>query len=322
LQISILRVPDKNYIEYLKEIPIEYRLLGIKCYENGIIEECPVEHLLLLKEYNYNIPPNCINFASTVHSSCKKTLEFTEENILNPLFEKKKKEMNEKISQSEKFIIKGFRFQEAELLLKRNKIKKKIERGNKDIQLELENIKQLQSSLNIKQRSQLKKIHREFDLINPGKINFIAHALVIPSNDPEDKKKYDKKIEDIAVRIAWGFEESHGGNVKDVSTPTKAKKVGFDDWPGFDLLSKYKNKEDKYIEVKGRARIGEVELSENEWAKACIHHEKYWLYVVFNCATSNPELKRINDPFLNILVRAKGGVIIDQKEIFKSAEKD
>ena len=33
---------------------------------------------------------------------------------------------------------------------------------------------------------------------------------------------------------------------------------------------------------------GHVEMSENEWAKACNLRDEYWLYVVFDCATPHP----------------------------------
>jgi hypothetical protein len=49
--------------------------------------------------------------------------------------------------------------------------------------------------------------------------------------------------------------------------------------------------------IPGRAGIGDVELTENEWGAACNQREHYWLYV-----------------------RAKGGVVIDEREIFSAAE--
>ncbi|MBW1953897.1 MAG: DUF3883 domain-containing protein, partial [Deltaproteobacteria bacterium] len=36
-----------------------------------------------------------------------------------------------------------------------------------------------------------------------------------------------------------------------------------------------------------------MEISENEWARACNLREDYWLYVVYDCASPNPRLLRI-----------------------------
>ena len=49
------------------------------------------------------------------------------------------------------------------------------------------------------------------------------------------------------------------------------------------------------IEVKGRAGIGGVALTPNEWIKAQRYGKDYWLYVVVNCKTQ-PELHLIQDP--------------------------
>jgi len=51
----------------------------------------------------------------------------------------------------------------------------------------------------------------------------------------------------------------------------------------------------RFIEVKGRAGVGEVALSSNEYKTAERLKNDYWLYVVFNCATK-PEVHVIQDP--------------------------
>ena len=72
--------------------------------------------------------------------------------------------------------------------------------------------------------------------------------------------------------------------------------AGLSDNPGFDLLSHRPDEGNRGIEVKGRVGIGDVELTENEWAKACNERDRYWLYVVFHCTTPNPSLNILHDP--------------------------
>ena len=43
----------------------------------------------------------------------------------------------------------------------------------------------------------------------------------------------------------------------------------------------------------------------NEWVAACNLRERYWLYVVFNCASPHPRLLRIQDPFGKLIVKTK-----------------
>jgi hypothetical protein len=110
--------------------------------------------------------------------------------------------------------------------------------------------------------------------------------------------------------------------VRDVSTPERALAAGLGEWPGFDLLSRRPSGEELAIEVKGRASIGDVELSENEWIRACNHRDRYWLYVVYDCAKSFPMLRRVRDPFGKLIVKTKERVVIDEQAIFAAAEED
>ncbi len=71
---------------------------------------------------------------------------------------------------------------------------------------------------------------------------------------------------------------------------------------GFDLISRKPHPEDphacvavRFIEVKGRATVGEIALTGNEYKTAVRLKQDYWLFAVFNCATA-PEVHPIQDP--------------------------
>jgi hypothetical protein len=95
--------------------------------------------------------------------------------------------------------------------------------------------------------------------------------------------------------------------------------AGLPDNPGFDLLSIRSESEKRAIEVKGRAETGDVEVSANEWAKACNLRDGYWLYAVYDCATPGPRLVRVQDPFGRLLAKSKGSVLIGVREIAEAA---
>ena len=63
-------------------------------------------------------------------------------------------------------------------------------------------------------------------------------------------------------------------------------------------------------------------MSDNEWAKACNLRDEYWLYVVFDCATSHPRLMRVRDPFAKLLVRSRESItyIINLGDVIEVAE--
>ena len=49
----------------------------------------------------------------------------------------------------------------------------------------------------------------EPDLVQADEPEFIAHVLVVPSTDPEERKRHDAEIEKLAMLKAIGFEETY-----------------------------------------------------------------------------------------------------------------
>lgn len=102
----------------------------------------------------------------------------------------------------------------------------------------------------------------------------------------------DDEIERLAIHFVIAHEEARGWRVESVEKDNR----------GFDLISRKPHPEDpqtaievRFIEVKGRAAIGEVALSSNEYKTAERLKKDYWLYVVFNCG-STPQVHIVQDP--------------------------
>ncbi len=220
--------------------------------------------------------------------------------------------MTVSIEERESFLQVGFDYQEAELIAARARLRQQADAGDPAAKRELEEVRKKQTALTSQRERAIAILRREPELIEADEVTFLAHALVLPSSDPEERERHDREIEQIAVSVSRAYEESFGAAVHDVSDPTQ--KIGFD------LLSRHASGEERCIEVKGRRAVGDVELTENEWAKAANLRERYWLYVVYDCASAHPRLLRVQDPFAKLLVRAKGGVIIDEAAVFGAAE--
>jgi hypothetical protein len=102
----------------------------------------------------------------------------------------------------------------------------------------------------------------------------------------------DDEIEYLAVEAVIAYEQARGCEVESVEKDNR----------GFDLISRRPHPEDpktaidvRFIEVKGRAGVGEVALSGNEYRTAQRLKKDYWLYVVFNCA-GTPAIHVVRDP--------------------------
>jgi len=129
-----------------------------------------------------------------------------------------------------------------------------------------------------------------------GDILHLGRAWVLPHPDRTSPgiapMVRDEEIERIAVQEAIKFEEARGWVVESVEAENR----------GFDLISRKPHPHDpktfvevRFIEVKGRAGVGEVALSANEYKTAQRLGGDFWLYVVYNCAET-PELHVIHDP--------------------------
>ena len=63
-------------------------------------------------------------------------------------------------------------------------------------------------------------------------------------------------------------------------------------------------------------------METNEWKQACHLGDRYWLYVVLDCATPHPTLVRVRDPFGRVLARsrASSAYVISVKSLIEAAE--
>ena len=204
----------------------------------------------------------------------------------------------------------------------RSKLGERVRAGDQRAQAELARLRERQRDLADRREAAPAVLRREPELIEPEEVTFLAHALVVPSSDPDDRRRHDDEVEAIAVRVTVAYEEARGATVRDVSIPARSVGAGLGEYPGFDLLSTRPQSEERAIEVKGRAGVGDVELTDNEWAKACNLGDRYWLYVVFDCGTPHPRLLRVRHPFKALLVQARGGVIVDEQQVLAAAERD
>ena len=313
------RQADASLPALSREETVAFKLVGIKQDESGRVEECPVEHLLLLRG-GPGIPAAAYRLTAIAREMRTGAHSFALNNMAEGLADQQRRNLESTLAEREDFVRRGYDLQEAELAGARTRLNEKARAGNTGAKAGLTRIKDRQRRLSALRDGALAVLRREPELIVASEVEFLAHALVVPSNDPEDHKRFDARIEAVAVHEVRTFEEARGARIRDVSTPVLAQTAGLPEWPGFDLLSNHPSGEERAIEVKGRAGVGDIELTENEWVKACNLRDRYWLYVVYDCATPNPRLLRIQDPFRALIVRAKSGVVISEQEIFEAAD--
>ena len=150
----------------------------------------------------------------------------------------------------------------------------------------------------------LQKRTKEIELeksVSLGRPELTGMALLIPMifQIKGAEMARDEEVEAAAMEFVMNYEKKLGNTPTDVSSENL----------GFDIRSQKANGDICYIEVKGRAAVGAVWLTPNEWQMAQRFYEKYWLYIVFN-AKSSPDLTLIPNP-------AKTLPVVEEKEVIR-----
>ena len=320
-RVTVVRGVDPGVPAFHSQELIEQKLVGLKQFADGRLVEAPVEHLLLLKETTKTNSSSVV-FLAQSDTWRLAAQEHLQQEVATKLGELQRMNAANRLQETEDYLKRAFDYQESELAAARKRYTDKARDGNRAAGVELERIKQQQRTVAERRTQALLQARREVELIQPGTVEILATALVQPSQNPEDITARDAEVERIAMDVAIAFEAARGADVRDVSTPPRAKLAGLNDYPGFDLFSRRGNGdalEERGIEVKGRVGVGEIELTENEWARACNLRDKYWLYAVFDCGGNQPRLFRVQDPFANLIAKARGSVVIGYSDIVRSA---
>jgi superfamily II DNA/RNA helicase len=316
--VAVIRRGDPDLPALAREEARERWLVGLRQAEGEPLEECPLEPLLGWRAAE-GVPLRVRALAESAAASRREARDHLEQQVMAPRVQKRRGDLLVTLQERSDFLRRGYEYQKVELLAARQKLRERVEAGDRSAQARWEAVKARQRSLDQRRDAALAVLRREPELLAPGTIEFLAHALVLPGALVGAPPREDPDVEAIAVRVAMEYERRRGATVQDVSTPPKARAAGLADNPGFDVLATHPGGERWAIEIKGRRGKGEVELTANEWVQACNHRERYWLYAVFGCGGPAPQLLRIQDPFGKLLAR-RSSVVLAATDLLAAAE--
>ena len=284
---------------------VDSRLLTVRQESDEALTEHPLDALLLLQGAP-DIAPGSVPLASRA-SALKADASVHVERRLSEVVEEHRTARRAELPERRRRINVSFDLQSAALAKRCSELTRAVARANTrgrpgdSTEQDLAVLKREQATLSEARGSILRELNCALDRIGAGPPRFLAHVLALPPSPDRDIEQMDERVEAMAVRIAAQAEVDRGAKVRDVSTPEKARAAGLADWPGFDLLSRGSDGEVRSIEVKARAGRSAVRMELNEWKQACNLGERYWLCVVFACATPTPRLYRVQDPFRRLL---------------------
>lgn len=289
-------------------------LMGIRWDETGNYQECAFNHLLALitapRSLIWKAGALLLNPEDQVYKADSNARMIADATFLQQMRIRLRADASARIDD----LMRGYDFLAGELAETRSELARRSREGDTAVAPQLEEVRARQRRLEEeKTRAMLYEEHRG-DRLEITRLERIATALVVPDTTPSAQEVYDKGIEDMAMRIARNFEiDRYSARVYDVSSPRLAR--------GYDLESHRSNGEKVVIEVKGRAGRGPVQLTENEWPTAANVRDRYWLYVVVDCATK-PVLYRVQDPAFKLAVKTRQSFTINIGDVIAEAERD
>ncbi len=315
---------DESYLFYLVRVPIvrktdetrqnlEDMLVGIKRFADGRCEETPAHLLLTLipRTTKQSIPTTLSSEWFNLTNEVEPVKTFVRDNFGVPKLSHIRDGLQSELEYRRIQIQISSNLRKSELLEQRRKLKDAVARGIPAAQTKLNNCEREYKELDKKRREAEARLVDEIENMQLGPVNTHVRAFVTPPPVEAAQTKTLRDAETIAIRTALEYEINNGAEVKDVSNPNLKK--------GFDLQSRYPNGEVRYIEVKGRTGVTNVELTANEWRQAANHRNRYWLYVVYNCDTE-PQVYGCQDPFGKLIAKARGSFIINASEIINNQE--
>ena len=312
-KVPVIREPSVNpaasdsHVQSDETQVLAETMLGVRRFADNRCEITPAHLLLDLTPVDSHDDVEKPTALLAIADDVAPVETFVYETQGTPALERLRQEAEARLPERRKQVQAAYGLRQAELLDQRRRLKEAVAKAEPAARTKLGRCEEELDAIDHRRAAAEAALISEIDRLALGPVTIYARAIILPMPADPTGRRRDDRIETIGVREARAYEEALGAIVEDVSDPRLAM--------GFDLRSTRPDGSVRYIEVKGRARIGEVELTENEWSQANNHRDRYWLYVVFNCDTTTPTLQRIPDPAGKGIGKPKGGVTIDAATI-------
>ena len=204
---------------------VENRLIGLRQGADGAIRLCPMEHLLLLHGA-VGVAPGGVPLARLAPRLSEAASEWLRSDALAHMVEEHRARIASTLPERLDWIARGYDYKTAELIAARGRANEGSQRGNQRAAAELTLIREQQRHLAAEKEHRLAMVRAEPSLIIAGESAMIAHALVLPADDPEERKRHDAEVEAIAMQLAWAHEEATGATVHDRVPPSRSARAG------------------------------------------------------------------------------------------------
>jgi hypothetical protein len=173
---------------------VESRLIGLRQENDGAIALCPLEHLLLLRGA-HSVAPGSVPLARLARALTEGAEEWLKGEALARLVDEHRARIESALPERQDWIARGYDYKSAELIAKRQRVGEEARQGDVRAKAEFAKVKDQQRLLTAERERRLQLLTMEPALIIPGESMMIAHALVLPTTDPEERRRHDAEVE-------------------------------------------------------------------------------------------------------------------------------
>ncbi len=289
---------------------VDETMTGIRRHPDGRCELAPAHALLTF----YPAKPEETDFRSLGDFGNLETAPveaFAIQAVGQPALERCRGDEEQRLPQRVEQLRVATNLRMGELAQQRKLLKDAVERGVPAAASKLRNCLEELAGLDRQRRQAEAALYGAVDRLRLGPVSLYVQALVLPIPPEELERRQEVHAEEAALAEVKRREEAEGSSWEDVSDPHRKA--------GFDLKVTRADGSVRYVEVKGRSGRQAVELTENEWAQAANHRDRYWLYTVYNCDTA-PEFYAVADPFGRLLAKQTGAIRIAASQIIAAAQ--
>jgi len=240
------------------------------------------------------VDPDRVQQVAEDHAQKEEALEWFYEHVATAYQEEVEAEKQDVIETIRPSMKKALNSAIVDLREDLQELEEKAAQEETDMERAIENKKRKRDNLIQRRDEQIERLQRATQIFPVDPVE-IGSAVVLPPEDEGERVEQggmsrDDEVEAIGMQVAMDYERAHGREPEDVAEENL----------GFDVRSvktdESGTKEWRYIEVKGRAGEGSVALTQNEWIKASRLGDEFWLYIVTNTKSANPDLHIIRDP--------------------------
>ncbi len=195
--VRVVRRADPDLPALSRPEVVESRLVGLR--QNGHVEECPgSSSSCSVVGPAYQPPPATRPPPSPLTSI---SAEAYARDLGRALAETHRTDLEKSVAERQALLRAGYEYEELDLVDARQRFRERANAGDPKAEEELGKIGDSARRASSPVATRRWPCWRQPELLDIGSVELLAHALVVPSSDPDDQRRQNAEIEEPAMTV-------------------------------------------------------------------------------------------------------------------------